>query len=136
MALSGRGTGRHPAPWETKECWPSFSDKQLLPEEAISPLCSSILLLLRPVCAFVRVCVSPWNGATVEGVRYGSSSHSLSLVDVCLHHSVFSVSIPVLAGLLKTCSTTSPSHPLLLWPSLSSSLGVNGGNRAAIKMHI
>ncbi|MEQ2252772.1 hypothetical protein ILYODFUR_025327 [Ilyodon furcidens] len=66
MALSGWGTGRHPAPWETKECWPSFSDKQLLPEEAGSPLCSSILQLLRRVCVYV--CVPLLKGATVEGV--------------------------------------------------------------------
>lgn len=29
------------------------------------------------------VCVSLWNGATAEGVRYGGSLHSYSLVDVC-----------------------------------------------------
>lgn len=69
MALSGRGTGRHPAPWETKECWPSFSDTQLLPEEA-----SSTLLLLNTsaaeanVCVFVCVRVSLWN----EGHRWRS----------------------------------------------------------------
>lgn len=96
--------------------------------------CSSILLLLRPV--YVCECVSIWNGVTVEGVRYGDSSHSSSPVDVCLYHSVLSV--PVLAGHLKTHSTSSPRPPLLSPPrSLSiTCVNVNGGNRAAIKMHI
>lgn len=86
------------------------------------------------------VCVSLWNGATVEGVRYGGSSHSFSVVDVYAKHLVFSarclsVRSPVLAAHLKTCRTT--SHRVLpLSHSRSSSLGVNGGNRGAINVHI
>lgn len=42
------------------------------------------------VCVCLCVCARP-TGATVEGVRYGSTSHSLSVVDLCLNYSVFSV---------------------------------------------